>query len=216
MPDFSPVDARMVFGGNGRASLRISIRNEGSAYAGPLVVGLTTVPAGLVSPQQAFDVNIGTGKTATVDFEVTGQLPAKTDVTVRVDPANAIKEASKDNNTTSFKGVTAPADPPDVVVSSVTVQPGASGTITVTVLNNGGNLGQSEIRVKVTVGSSDASQVKNQALNKGESTNFSFQKFATGSGRVEVFINGVPTASANIDVPAAQTVTPAASPTAGQ
>ncbi|MFN0145416.1 MAG: CARDB domain-containing protein [Dehalococcoidia bacterium] len=214
LADLTPVDAKFVLNGPGRVSLRISIRNEGAAYAGPLVIGVVTTPAGLVPAQLAFDVNIASGRTATVDFEATAQPGARIDVTVRVDPANAVRETSKDNNTTTFKGVAPPADPSDIVIASVQVQPGPSGTITVNVQNNGGALTTSEIRVKVTIGSADASIVKSQSFAANEVSSFTFQKFATGTGRVEVSINGVPTASANIEVAGGGAATPASSPAA--
>jgi Bacterial SH3 domain/CARDB len=200
LPDLVAIDAKLVFTSAGRASLRVTVRNDGAAYSGPVVIGVSSVPGGLTSPQFAFDMNLGTGKSATGDFEALTTPPDRVDVTVRVDPANAIREASEDNNTTTFKGVTAPADPPDIIIAAVTVQPGPDGTITVHVKNDGGNLGSSEIRVKVTIGTADSSQTKTQALAAGDTSSFAFQKFATGTGRVEVFINGVPTASTTIEV----------------
>jgi Bacterial SH3 domain/CARDB len=200
LPDLVAIDAKLVFSGAGKASLRVTVRNDGAPYSGPVVIGVSSVPGGLTSPQFAFDMNLGTGKSATGDFEALTTPPDRVDVTVRIDPANAIREASEDNNTTTFKGITAPADPPDVIIAGVTIQAGQDGTITVHVKNDGGNLASSEIRVKVTIGTSDSSQTKNQALTAGDTTSFAFQKFATGAGRVEVFINGVPTASTTIDV----------------
>jgi uncharacterized protein YgiM (DUF1202 family) len=197
-PDFVPVDAKFVFSGGGKVTLRLSIRNDAAPYNGPVVIGVTTSPTGLTSPQLVFDANLATGKVMTADFEVTGTLTDKADVTVKVDPANAIKEASEDNNTTTFKNVAAPADPPDLVILPVVFQ---GGTIVVTIKNNGGDLPSSKIRVVVSVGGADASQFQTVPLKKGESITFSIPKPGTGPGKVELSINDVPTASQDITVP---------------
>ncbi len=210
-PDFVPVDARFVFSGGGRASLRLSIRNEGAAYAGPLVVGASTTPGGLVVSQLVFDVNIGAGKAITVDFDVSGQLPERADVTVRVDPGNAVREGSEDNNVAVFKGLAAPADPPGLVISGVNVTPAG---INITVQNSGGPLGSSTLRVKITIGGNDASQSKTVTLARGETTGFSFPRFATGTGKVELFVNEVATASADVTVPVLGSPTTAPTTTA--
>lgn len=198
-PDFVPTDARFVFSGAGRIALRITIRNDGGSYSGPLVIALTTTSPGLVAGQLVFDVTLGNNRSTTVDFDVIVAPQGKVDVTARIDPSNAVRESNDDNNSATFRGISAPVEPPNID-AGVTVQPGPAGSIIVTVRNSGGPLAATEFRVRLRVGGQEQTSSKTVALGTGESTTFTFAKFASGDGILEVSAGGVPVASGTFTV----------------
>jgi uncharacterized protein YraI len=196
-PDFAPIDARFVFGAGGRGALRVSITNTGADFSGPLVVEAATSDGTLVSPKIVFDLSLRSGRVATVDFEIAGPLPERADVTVRIDPENAIRESNEDNNTVTFTGVTAPSDPPEIVIESLSVD---GATITVVVHNIGGPMQPSEITVRVSVAGSQASQSTTASLDSDQRIQFTIQAPATGTGTVQVLVNGATAATRTVEV----------------
>ena len=213
LPDFVPTDARFVFSGASRLALRVTIRNDGASYNGPVVVSVNTAPGATVSSQLTFQLSLASGRSAVADFDVPTAPPGRVDITVRVDPANSIRESNDDNNSATFRSVASPAEPPDIQVA-VTIQPGANGSIVVTVSNSGGPLQSTEVRVVLRVAGQEQTAAKTVSLGKDESTTFTFAKFAQGDGSVQVSLNGVPAASGGFKVEGASgTVSATAQPT---
>ena len=206
LPDFSPSDARFVFADRGRAALRVSIKNDGADFSGPLVIEAVTTPDGLLISPLVFDINLRTGRVATVDFEVSGALPDRADVTVRVDPGNAVSESNEDNNTVGFTGVRAPADPPEISISAATIDDGQIG---VTIVNLGGPLAPSEVAVVVEVGTNQSQSSRVLSLDTDESASFSVPIPATGTATVRILLNGATAATGTVQIPGTATATPA-------
>ena len=204
LPDFSPSDARFVFADRGRAALRVTIKNDGADFSGPLVIEAVTSPGSLLVSPLVFDINLRTGRVATVDFEVTGALPDRADVTVRVDPENAIEESNEDNNTVGFTGVRAPADPPEISISSATI---VDGQINVTVTNLGGQLAPTEVSVVVEVGTNQSQSKRVLSLDTDESAHFQVPVPAAGTATVRVLLNGATAATGTVQIPGTATAT---------
>jgi hypothetical protein len=197
-PDFSPVDARFVFADGGRSALRVSIRNDGADFAGPVVVSVQTSATSLASTQLVFDLSLRSGRVATVDFQTTGEVPERDDVTVVVDPDDAVRETNEDNNTVTFTGVPAPSDPPELLISQVTVD---GSQVTVVVRNIGGPLPPTEISVRVTIGGNQTTQTTTTSMATDQSIPFTLQSPGTGEGTVEVLLSGGIAATETVTVP---------------
>lgn len=196
-PDFAPSDARFVAAAGGRAVLRVSIANNGADFSGPLVVEAVVSAGNLVSSQLVFDLSLRSGRVATVDFELVGPVPDRADVSIRIDPGNAIRESNEDNNSVTFTGVSAPQDPPEILIESVSV---SGTTLTVVVVNLGGALPESEIAVRVSVGGAQATQTTRARLDTDGRIQFTIQAPGTGSGTVQVLIDGATAASRPVEV----------------
>ena len=165
----------------------------------------STTPDGLLISPLVFDINLRTGRVATVDFEVSGALPDRADVTVRVDPGNAVSESNEDNNTVGFTGVRAPADPPEISISAATIDDGQIG---VTIVNLGGPLAPSEVAVVVEVGTNQSQSSRVLSLDTDESASFSVPIPATGTATVRILLNGATAATGTVQIPGAATATP--------
>jgi hypothetical protein len=204
-PDFAPVDARFIFAEGGRAVLRVSVQNAGGDFSGPLVVEAAMSDGRLVSSQLVFDLSLRSGRAATVDFDIAGALPERADVTVSIDPGNAVAESNEDNNRVTFGGVAAPADPPEIIISAATVD---GFDVAVRVRNLGGPLGQSEITVRLEIAGQVITQSVVQALDTDEAIDFVLEAPGTGSGTVQVLIDGATADSRPVEV-GGQQATPA-------
>jgi hypothetical protein len=192
------VDARFVFADGGRSALRVSIRNDGADFAGPVVVSVQTSATSLASTQLVFDLSLRSGRVATVDFQTTGEVPERDDVTVVVDPDDAVRETNEDNNTVTFTGVPAPSDPPELLISQVTVD---GSQVTVVVRNIGGPLPPTEISVRVTIGGNQTTQTTTTSMATDQSIPFTLQSPGTGEGTVEVLLSGGIAATETVTVP---------------
>jgi hypothetical protein len=200
LPDFVPIDARFVFTQGGAAALRVTIRNDGAGYSGPLVLTVTTDPPTGASGSVVFNVVVGTGTTTAVDFQAGGNLPDKVNVSVQVDPGNAVNEASEANNTAQFGNVSAPVEPPNVSLG----QPVIGANITVVVTNSGGPLkAGTELVVRVKVGEFEKEDRQTLAapLGKGASLTFTIAKPGSGEGSIALLVGGTPTDLADIQIP---------------
>ena len=193
-PDLTPSTAQLFDGGSG---LRISVVNLSTvAYEGPLEVSVTGLTTGTLT--KAFAVKIPSGGASTVDFELDPPVTTAKTAQIRVDPGNAIKETSEDNNSISVS-LTPPAEPADIVI---TAQAAAGSGITVTIKNNGGPLASSNVTVRVRVGNAEASQSQNIALARGQTANFGpIAKPASGQATIEVLVNGGVVASSTLNIP---------------
>ena len=196
-PDLTPSDARFVVDG-ARRLLRITITNEGQPYSGPLVVGITTNPAGLVAGQTVIDAKVGTGESVTIDLDLAGDPPERTDIVVKADPQNLVKERSEDNNTVTFKSVPAPAAAPRFVILSITTE---ANVVTIVIQNQGGALPRSRVEVSITIGAASAAAEQELAVDKNGAATFRMAKPASGRGTVVVKVNGVPVASGEATLP---------------
>ncbi|MFN0095902.1 MAG: hypothetical protein ACKVVT_14145 [Dehalococcoidia bacterium] len=195
-PDLVPTDARFVIEGS-RRLLRIIIANEGKPYAGPLVIGIATTPGGLAAGQNVVDAVVGTNETITLDLELTGTPPERTDIVVRADPQNLIPERSEDNNTVTFKSVPRPADPPTVSIGAVTPQ---GNLVTVVVRNTGGNLDRSKVVVTIKGATTTTTSEQNVAIAKNESVTFQVPSPGPGQATVVVTVNDVAVASGAVEI----------------
>jgi subtilase family serine protease len=196
-----------VFASGGRAALRVSIANSGADFSGPLVVEAVMSSGNLVSSQLVFDLSLRSGRVATVDFELQGDVPERADVSIRIDPSNVIRESNEDNNSVTFTGVTTPSDPPEVLIESVSVE---GTTLTIVVVNLGGALPQSEIAVRVSVGGGQATQATITSLDSEQRIQFTIQAPGTGSGTVQVLIDGATAATRGVEVGEVNEPTPSA------
>jgi hypothetical protein len=206
LPDFVPADARLVFGEGGKTLLRVTIRNGGAPYQGVLEVAVS----GGVVDSLAFPVNLTTNGTTVFDFDA----PAVTepiDVTVSIDPSNAVVEVRDDNNTTTFRGLRPPAPLPNVTITGVSV---GNDTVQVTVANSGGAIAQG---TPITVTLQGNSSTLTGGLGQGQSLTFVVPRPpGNGTARVTVSVNGVVVASADVglgDNGPAPTPTQGATPT---
>ncbi len=211
VPDFAPSDARFVFGTSGRPAIRISIVNSGADFTGPVVVEAGMSSGSLVSSQLVFDLSLRSGRVATVDFELAGAVPDRTDISVSIDPGNAVRESNEDNNSVTFTSVAAPLDPPELLIDGVSV---SGTTVNVTVINIGGALPESQVSVRVSVGGGQATQSATASLETNGTLNFTVEAPGTGTGTVQVLIDGATAASRSIEVGTAEpTVTETATTT---
>ena len=209
-PDFTPVDARFVYAEGGRGVLRVSVVNNGSSFSGSLTVQAAISSGSLVQSQIVLDLSLPPGGGATLNFEVAGSLPSQANATVIVDPGNAISESIEDNNTAHFPGLSSPAGPPELIITSVEV---SDGSVTVVVTNLGGQLPPGEIAVVLTVGGVQEIQSTNTGLATDESVTFTLTAPGTGTGTVSVVINGATAQSVSVDIPPEATTTASATTT---
>lgn len=208
LPDFVPVDARLVFGEGGNILLRVTIRNGGAPYQGVLEVAVS----GGVVDSMAFPVNLNTNGSTVFDFETSG-ITGPIDVTVSIDPSNAVVEVRDDNNTTTFRGVRPPSPQPNVSIAGVSV---GNDTIQVTVTNTGGAIAPG---TPITVSLQGNSSTLTGGLPQGGMLVFVVARpSGGGTATVTVSINGVAVASADVGLGPAPTPTeqPTATPTGEQ
>lgn len=142
-PDFLPADAVIEIVGANEQRLFVTIANGSSApYEGVLVVAVDGLPSG--SAEFAFPVNIPGNGSTTVNFPLSQPVTSDINVTVEIDPDNAVNESNEDNNITTFV-VTAPADAPIVSLSA-----SVNANIGVTISNTGGPLNVTNASIRVT------------------------------------------------------------------
>lgn len=200
-PDFTPSNASLHSGGT---ILRITISNISSAgYEGPLVVRASGLDQGTV--EQVFAVNIGSNGATTVDFVLSRAQTSDATLQVAVDPDRTIDESSRDNNSATFV-LAAPVEPPNLVI----VDAGVDGsTVSVTVLNDGGDLSSSDISVQVALGGETNQASTTTALPTGETVTLQVARpSGSGDASVRVLLNGERVSSATILIAADPTPTP--------
>lgn len=143
-PDFIPTDAVIEVVGANQQVLLVTISNGTSAdFQGALVVAVSGLPSG--SAEVAFPVDIPGNGSTTVSFQIPQPISEDVNVTVQVDPDNAVNESNEDNNTTTFL-VTPPTDAPAISLSASLNET----SINVTILNSGGPLDASSTAIRVT------------------------------------------------------------------
>jgi hypothetical protein len=98
LPDLVPTNAVLIDGGT---RLRVTVANLGQVgYEGPAEVAVGGLGAGTLT--RAFGVNIASGGSGTVDFDLDAAVTEQRTAQIRVDPSNAIAEANEDNNAVSI------------------------------------------------------------------------------------------------------------------
>lgn len=194
LPDLSPTNAQLFDGG---AGLRISVANISTTqYDGAVEVSVTGLTTGTLT--RVFALRILPGGAGTVDFELDPPISAARTAQIRVDPANAIREGSEDNNTISVS-LTPPAEPAEIIIAA---QSTSNAGVSVTVRNDGGPLAMSAISVRVRMANAENSVTQSIALAKGETANFGpiTRPAASGEATIEVLVNGVVVASTTIQI----------------
>jgi archaellum component FlaF (FlaF/FlaG flagellin family) len=181
-PDFAPTNAVLIDGGS---KLRITVVNlASSAYAGPLVIGVSGVPVDV--PKQAFNVSIAANGSTTIDFTLSAAVTAQASARVQVDPDGAVKETNRDNNTATFV-LTPPSEAPNLTITAAAV---SGAQVNVTITNTGGELKSTAVTVRITFGAATLDQPQSLALAKGQSVTVSVPKPTGGSATAQLFIGG--------------------------
>ncbi|MGK2964983.1 MAG: hypothetical protein ACSLFM_05195, partial [Tepidiformaceae bacterium] len=120
---------------------------------------------------------------------------------VTVDPDDAIDEGAEDNNSVTFT-VNPLEEEPNIVIGTVAV---GGGSLTVTVLNNGGDMDSSVVTVRFSVtdgGQTTTAETSGTvALAKNQEQTFTIANAPSGTGVVTVLVDGVQVASTNASVP---------------
>jgi uncharacterized protein YgiM (DUF1202 family) len=184
-PDFVPVDAQLIDGGT---VLRVRVANQSpNAFTGSLVLSVTGVGA---SATRAFAVTLAANGSTTVDFELSPAVTGGATAQITVDPDNAVRERSEDNNVATFV-LAAAAEDPEIVMLAPQVLPAA---IRVTIRNDGGELKASDVTIQVAVGGQNFSKTERLALAKGQSVTIEVTRPpGTGQATVSLLINGTVT-----------------------
>ncbi len=194
LPDLTPTNAQLFDAG---AGLRVSVANLATtAYDGVVEVSITGLTTGTLT--RVFALKIPPGSAGTVDFELDPPISAARTAQIRVDPANAIREVSEDNNTISVS-LTPPAQPAQIIIAT---QSTSNAGVSVTVRNDGGPLASSAVTVRVRMGNVETSQSQTVALANGQTANFGpiVKPAPAGEATIEVLVNGVVVASTTIEI----------------
>ncbi len=187
LPDLAPANGQLFDGGSG---LRISVSNLATtAYGGALEVSVTGLTTGTLT--RVFAVNVPPGGAVTVDFELDPPITQQRTATIRIDPANAVRESNEDNNQVSISLVP-PVEAPAIVIAEAKQD---GDFVDIRIRNDGGQMNQTTVTVAVQLGGASNTQAQTLTLAKGATANFRVAAPGAGSGRVVVTINGTPVAS---------------------
>jgi hypothetical protein len=197
LPDFAPTNASLIEGGT---VLRITISNRtGGAFSGAMVVAVSDVP--VESPQLAFQVRIAGNGSTTVDFRLTTPVTQQSRARVRLDPANAIAEVTKDNNEANFV-LAPPVEAPRIAMQAVI----DGSIIRVTISNSGADVNATGavVRMRTTVGGVNQTIERPLALMlpRGGAASVELPKpSGPSTATIDLLINGQPVAEAQVNVP---------------
>lgn len=202
-PDFTPTNATLIDGG---AGLRVSVVNlSTSSYDGPLVVRVSGLDAGSI--EAVFGVSVVANGATTVDFALSPPQTSGATIVVSVDPENSVTEQSEDNNQVSVV-IAPPVEAPELVVGDASV---AGGTVNVTVVNVGGDLASSNVRVVLSLGNQESASQATIALASGQSSSFALSRpSGSGTATITVLVDGQVVATGSVEIPSSE---PQESPT---
>ncbi len=194
-PDFIPSNAVLIEGGS---ILRITLANTSTnPFSGAIVVRVEETPGGPV--EQVLTVSMDPNGEAWVNFEIDPPIAEQVNITVTIDPDDAIVEPNEDNNTTTFVVVPPPEGPILSLRATVT-----NGALTVTIANDGTELTTSDARLVVSVpGETTTRTISPLAIPENESASIAgIAAPRTGEAiTITLLIDGISIASVSVPNP---------------